>query len=138
MILFFKILAIYEAIAGLAMLWNWHLKNNKGLEGIPYLQCNNPIKLFSVVVGFFLYFLFPMHILEQYILRFYDEDCRKECLLGHDGHCVTCGCHTKSKMWSPLEKDSQARWGKIIWRKSKYQALRKKYPVKINITYGAV
>lgn len=135
---FFKILAIYEFIVALALAWNWHLKNNKGLTGISYWQCHNPIQILSMIFGFAMYFLFPMHILEQYFLRFYDEDCRKECLLGNDGHCLTCGCHTAAKMWSPVEKDSQARWGKIIWRKSKYQALRKKYPVNIKISYGPI
>lgn len=133
--LLIKFITIYEILAAIAIIYNWWLKR-KGLEGISYWDCQNPIKLFSVLIGFILMVVFPMHILEQYILRFYDQDCRRECLLGNNGNCVKCGCYTKAKMWSPLERDSQNRWVGIIWSRKKYEKLRKKYPLKIKIEFG--
>ncbi len=131
-----KLLILYIIAALCAMVYNYVLRR-KGLEGISYVQCFNPIKLISVWIGFTLWLLVPMHIFEQYVLRFYDPECRTSCLLGNDGSCVKCGCNTTAKMWSPLEKDSNYNWGKIIFSRRKYRELRNKYPVKIKIEYTA-
>lgn len=135
-ILLIEILAaVYAISAAAACFFNYRLKT-LGLSGIPYGECFNPLKMASVFVGYLLRSIIPDHVFEQYVIRFYDPDCRKDCLLGNDGKCVSCGCDTHSKMWSPMEKDSKSRWGKIIFSKEEYAELRKKYPVTIKITYG--
>lgn len=116
-----------------ALIYNRALKGY-GLKGIGYKQCFNPLKQFSVILGFSLS-LIPDHIIEQYVLRLYDTDCRAECYLGNGGKCVSCGCNTKAKMCSPFEMDSKDRWGRIEWSKEKYKKTRELYPVKITINY---
>ena len=106
---------------------------SEGLKGIGYSECYSPKKLFSVVMGFALNCLIPSHVFEQYVLRFYDKDC-KPCL--DKGKCTMCGCNTKAKMWSPLEEDSGDNWGPIIWNKEEYESLRSKFPVQIDVKYG--
>lgn len=128
---------IYAMAVISAVIVNYINKNN-GLKGIPYTQCFSPIKLVSVLLGFILFTIIPEHILEQYIIRFYDEDCRAECINGNGGKCVSCGCHTRAKMWSPLERCSKTRWQEIIWSKRKYIELRKEYPLQIKIKYGPI
>lgn len=128
------ILYLYVCGAALAVLFNFNLKS-KGLTGIPWMQCLNPIKMFNVGYGYVLGLLVPQHVFEQYVLRLYSE-CREECLLGNRGKCTKCGCSTYQKMLAPGETDSKDRWGKIIWNKKKYKELREKYPVQIKITYG--
>lgn len=114
----------------------------KGLNGIPTIQCFNPIKWFSVFYGFVLKFLLPKHVFEQYVLRIYDPDCsicidEGSCVGGVDcGVDCACGCNTLAKMYSPLEKDSGGNWGPIIWNKIKYQKIRESFPVKIEPKYG--
>lgn len=133
--LLYDIIAIYLFSGISACIANYFMRK-KGLKGISYLECFNPLKMISVLVGFILKYVIPQHILEQYVIRFYDEDCRRECVFSSDGKCVSCGCDAIAKMWSPIEEDSKKRWGKIIWRKSKYRAFREKYPLKIKIQYG--
>lgn len=128
------ILASYLVNVAIALAFNWSLKN-EGLDGIPWKECFSPIKMLSIIIGFTLYIVIPMHVFEQYVLRFYDDECRNTCLLGNNGKCKSCGCNTLAKMWSPLEKDSRKNWGKIIWSKKKYKILRSKYPVKIKIEF---
>lgn len=132
----FKIIFwIYIVGAICACIANYVMKK-KGLEGISYKECFNPLKMLSVLIGFALKYIIPQHIFEQFVIRFYDEDCRSECILGNDGNCVACGCDTIAKMWSPIEECKKKRWGKIIWSKKKYTAYRQLYPLKIKIQYG--
>jgi len=135
--IFVAIILIYLFSISLAIITNKKLKR-RGLQGIKWNECFNPIKLFSVLIGFILYILIPEHIFEQYVIRFYDPYCRKNCLKSDNKECTICGCDVYAKMWSPLEKDSNGNWGKIIISRSKYNKLRKSYPVKINIEYGAI
>lgn len=129
-----KILILaYTAFVISAICMNAYLKKVKKLTGIGWKECFNPFKMLSVVIGFTLWVIIPMHIFEQYVLRFYDDQCRPTCLLGNKGNCISCGCNTKAKMWSPLEKDSKNNWGKIIFSKKAYIELRKKYPINIKI-----
>ena len=117
-----------------ALSYNFWIKR-EGANGIEWKQCFNPIKHFSVAIGFIMT-LIPQHIFEQYVLRVYDDYCRPNCLLGNEGKCDSCGCSTYAKMMSPLEKDSRGNWGTIIWSKKKYKEHREKYPVKIEPKYG--
>lgn len=130
----FVLSILYLAAGAGATLWNRDLKS-KGLKGIPYKDCWSPKKFLSVGLGFFLSII-PQHVFEQFVIRVYDDYCRPNCLKGNGGKCDECGCHTYAKMMSPFEEDSRANWGKIIWNKQKYQEIRSKRPVKINIEYG--
>lgn len=116
-----------------AYLVNVNLKN-QGFTGISTAEVLNPLKWVSVFIGYFLKFVIPLHILEQYILRFYDPECRPDCMLV--GRCKTCGCDSVCKAWSPMEECSKKNWPKIIWSKKEYEAFRKKFPVQIKIEYG--
>ena len=111
----------------------------KGLKGITWVDCLNPVKFLSVLYGFLLKTLIPLHVFEQYVLRIYNKDCNV-CIKG--GSCIggtrcgsdcACGCDTLAKMYSPLEEDSAGNWVKIEWNKDKYEAKRKLYPIKIEI-----
>lgn len=133
-LLIFKIaLALYVLGVISALIFNYDIKKAKGSKGIEWIECFSPVKMFSVVLGGIMYMIIPMHVFEQYVLRFYDDHCREACLLGNGGKCISCDCNTRAKMWSPLEKDSKNNWGKIIWSKKRYAELRKKYPLKIKI-----
>jgi len=107
----------------------------QGLKGISYAECFSPIKMFSVLVGFTLSSLLPLHIFEQLVLRIYDSNCRVECLLGNGGKCVSCGCNTKAKMFSPFEICSNFNWGAIIWNRKKYYKHRENFPIEIIVNY---
>ncbi|MCC6818563.1 MAG: hypothetical protein IT245_06720 [Bacteroidia bacterium] len=119
------------------MAYNWWLRG-KGLTGISYWDCMNPVKFISVLFGFIMSVVFPLHIFEQYALRFYDVDCRKNCLNSEDGACEICGCNTKAKMWSPFEHCSNNNWPKIIWSKKKYIEFRKLHPATLKPIYGTI
>lgn len=118
-----------------ALMYNYWIKK-QGAKGIKWVDCLNPVKHLSVLIGFIFYFLIPEHVFEQLVLRVYDDYCRPNCLLGNNGKCDSCGCNTYAKMMSPLEEDSRGNWGSIIWSKKKYKSLREQYPVKIKATYG--
>lgn len=129
------IIPAYTISCILAVCYNYWLKG-QGSNGIKWVECLNPVKHFNVLIGFIFYFLIPSHVFEQFVLRVYDDYCRPNCLLENKGRCVSCGCNTYAKMMSPLEEDSKGNWSKIIWNKKKYEEIRKKYPVKIEVKYG--
>lgn len=126
------LVSLYFLISLEALWFNDKLKK-EGFTGIPTVQCFNPLKWVSVFFGYTMKWLIPQHIFEQYVLRFYDEECRVDCML--KGKCITCGCDAIAKGWSPKEKCSNNNWGPIVFNKRKYKALRDKYPVNIKITY---
>jgi len=138
MILTFKILIFLYVFGAISACVANFIMRKKGLEGISYKECLSPLKMISVLLGFALKYIIPQHIFEQYVIRFYDPDCRTECVLGNDGNCVACGCDTIAKMWSPFELCKKKRWPPIIWSKKEYKAYRELYPLKIFVKYGAV
>lgn len=91
----------------------------------------NPIKWVSVLYGWFAKLIFPLHIVEQIILRMYDMECRK-CV--KQGTCIHCGCDI-SKVHVPWESCSNGNWGPFVESKKKYQEMRKEFPVEITINY---
>lgn len=131
--MFLKIIFIYLFFSTLCLIANYRLKKGN-LAGISNFQCFNPVKWFSVGIGFVLKFLFPWWIFEQYVLRFYDADCAP---CKKAGKCIAgdspCGCDFYAKAWSPVEKCSNGNWGPIIWSKKEYMQLRQDYPIKIKI-----
>jgi hypothetical protein len=127
-------ISAYIIISLITVFYNWKLKKGS-FTGISYAQCFNPFKWMSVLLGYILKLIVPLHILEQYILRHYDEDCIKECYNSDSGKCETCGCDARAKAWAPTEKDSRHRWGPIIFNKKEYQTLRENSPITIKIIY---
>ena len=105
----------------------------QGYEEMTCKDCLNPMKWFSVVTGFILKYLVPPHILEQMVLRLYDEDCS---MCYKNGVCGVCGCDSIAKAYSPTESCSGDNWGPIIFDKQKYQKLREEFPIEIKISYG--
>lgn len=132
---FFLLLVIFYLIGFFSCyIANKKLKS-KGLKGVDYWKCANPVLWYSVVIGLIFKFLVPLHVFEQYVLRFYDDFCRPNCLLSADGRCVSCGCDAIAKTFSPVERCSNDNWDKIIWNKKEYEELRKETPVEIKIIY---
>ncbi len=141
MSILYSLLSLYLILSLSAVLVNYR-NISKGLGGIPYKDCLNPAKWFSVGYGFLLKFVIPPHVLEQYVLRFYEPDCQV-CL--RNGKCVggtkcgkdcACGCDTLAKMYSPFETDSGENWGKIIFNETLYKQHRREYPIEIKVNYG--
>lgn len=140
-IFFIIVFSLYFIFGGFAIWLNFGNKR-KGLKGIPYKQCLNPVKWFSVFYGYLLKLIIPLHVFEQYAIRIYTEDCQVciangKCIGGSKcGAVCGCGCDTLAKMYSPFEEDSGENWGGIIFNKKKYHAVRQNYPIKIKIEYG--
>lgn len=91
----------------------------------------NPIKWGSVLFAFFMEMMFPMHIVEQLILRMYDNECNK-CM--QNGSCLHCGCDM-SKVFVPWEVCSRGFWWKMVESAKEYKKIRKEWPVIIDIKY---
>lgn len=128
-------LSIYLVCSYVVYKYNQKLKS-QGFMGITTAECFNPLKWMSVVFGYTMKFLIPQHVFEQYVLRFYDDYCRENCMI--PGKCIKCGCDAVAKGWSFNEKCSMDNWGPIIFNKDKYEELRKQFPVTIKIEYGAL
>lgn len=129
---FFLILISIYIVGAVSALYVNNKNVKKGLKGIPWKDCFNPVKWMSVLYGFFLKVFIPPHVFEQLILRVYDPECQP-CV--ENGKCVHCGCDTIAKMYSPLERDSDNNWDTIIWNKRKYKQHREKFPVKILVEW---
>lgn len=127
------ITSIYVLASVSALYVNRGLKL-QGFTGISTLQCFNPVKWFSVFIGYAFKYLIPLHIFEQYVLRFYDPECRPDCI--SKGKCKICGCDSVCKAWSPIESCSKGNWPPVIYDKEEYQNFREEFPVKIKIEYG--
>lgn len=134
--------------ANLGVMWvfGWHrfvlgwciyiayyaITHRNSLSNIRIEDVINPLKWGSVLYASFMKMLFPMHIVEQLILRMYDMECRK-CMA--NGSCFHCGCDM-SKVFTPWDVCSQGNWGPMIEDKKEYEELRKEYPVEITVKYG--
>lgn len=128
----YSLLFIY--VIGFALCYSKVLNlQAQGYEEMTCKDCLNPVKWVSVVTGFILKYLVKPHILEQMVLRLYDESCQP-CY--RDGVCHKCGCDSIAKAYSPMESCSADNWGPIIFDKQKYENLREEYPVEIKIKYG--
>ena len=101
------------------------------LMNTRFIDWINPLKWGSVLYASFMKMLFPMHIVEQLILRMYDMECRK-CMA--NGSCFHCGCDM-SKVFTPWDVCSQGNWGPMIESEKEYEELRKEYPVEITVKY---
>lgn len=91
----------------------------------------NPVKYLSVLYALFMELMFPLHIVEQIILRMYDMECR-ECV--KRGSCKYCSC-SMSKVFVPWEKCTNGNWNEMTESKADYQQMREEFPVEILIRY---
>lgn len=132
------------AIVGLFALFGWywlivlaayvflHFAGDiTALKRIRFKDVINPRKWFSVFYSFFISKVFPLHILEQMVLRVYDNECRN-CV--KNGTCFSCGCDM-SKVFSPYDECTEGNWGWLIFPEGDYLALREEYPVEISIKH---
>lgn len=101
-------------------------------EKIRWVDCLDPRKWISVVVGNSLMLLVPPHILEQMALRVYDPEC-KECV--QNGKCFDCGCDMPAKAYDPNQVCSRGNWGKIIWDKRDFLHWKSQVSYKIKVEY---
>lgn len=107
------------------------LTHFRSLINTRFIDWINPMKWGSVLYASFMKMLFPMHIVEQLILRMYDNECRK-CMV--NGSCLHCGCDM-SKVYTPWDACSRGFWGPTIESEKEYREMRKEWPVEISITY---
>lgn len=116
----------------------WHLRYNNVVDKS---LCYNPKKWASFITGFLLSKLIKPHILEQLILRVYNDDECNKCYI--NDKCSHCGCN-RSKFLVPWEScdkvdeiDAPTGWGEMILNEDEYKTLRKQHPVeiKVSITY---
>lgn len=95
----------------------------------------NPLIWYQFIAGYLLHWVMPRYVMEQYLIRFYDDFCRKNCYLSEDGKCVNCGCDVNKKVLVPGATCAGGYWGPIVWNKKEYIKFREEYPVEIKITY---
>jgi hypothetical protein len=95
----------------------------------------NPLKWLSVLRAAIVMRLLAPHIVEQLALRLYDAECSR-CV--DNGRCFDCGCAMPAKAMDPFASCSKGNWGPIVFSKKRYSSIRKKYPIKITISYDRV
>ncbi len=105
--------------------------NYKTLKNTKAEDWFNPMKYASVAYAFFMKLLFPMHIVEQLILRMYDMQCRQ---CAREGTCFNCKCDA-SKMYVPWEWCSLDNWGPMVEDADEYREMRKEFPAVITVRY---
>lgn len=127
------IIAIYYLISFGAIFYNLDLKRS-GMKGIPFEECFNPIKWLSFTLGH-LISLIPMHVIDQYIMRYADEECR-QCVLNGECPHKKCGCRIEAVVASPLEQCKLGNFGPIIFSKKKFEQKYKLINYKFKVEYG--
>jgi|AntRauTorcE11897_2_1112592.scaffolds.fasta_scaffold01914_2 hypothetical protein len=100
---------------------------------IKTIDLLKPIKWYSYVVGSVKGSYLKPHIIEQYALRFNDDECSK-CI--ENGKCSHCGCDMPERALVAFESCSAGNWGPIIKDEQQYKEFRKEHPVTIKISYG--
>lgn len=130
------IFVIYFLSTALALKKNNQIKKDDN-EGIPWVQCFNPLVHFSVAIGMTLA-LIPLHIWEQIFIRIYGDECR-DCFISRTcQHGGQCGCDTRAKALSPFESCSKSKdknFGPIVWSRKKYEKIREDSPVKLLVQW---
>lgn len=122
-----------------ALFYNRHLKSQK-FDGISWIECFSPLKHLSFILGTIISWI-PWWIREQYVLRFYHDECR---ICIQTRHCVDpsgrshCGCDAFKKACSPLESCKRKKYGKIIFNKKKAIEFLESTNYKIKVTYEQI
>ena len=99
---------------------------------ISWADVANPFKWFSLLISAVFISLIPEHVIEQMVLRLYDDEC-KGCKA--QGYCSDCGCAMPEKAFDPAASCSKGNWGPMILRKKAYKEFRKQFPITIKVTY---
>lgn len=105
-----------------------------GKSQVSLRDCLNPRNWISYVIGTSLASLIPLHVMEQYIIRIKDEECRK-CVKA--GACLHCGCNMPERALDPWQTCSAGNWGPIIFDRDEYENWKKEVGLKIEVAYGA-
>lgn len=95
----------------------------------------NPRKWWSVFVAYILKHhcaSVAPHIVAQYAVRFFDDECRG-CVAS--GNCAHCGCDMPSKALNDFESCSAGNWGPIM-DADQWDAHVKKVGLDIKIVYA--
>jgi|JI7StandDraft_1071085.scaffolds.fasta_scaffold13633_2 hypothetical protein len=143
-------------IIGFAIFWGlvifavWFLwKNRNILKATKFKDWFSVRKWTSVLYSYAVSTLFPFHVIEQMVIRLYDEDCKgyieeidpstgktvkKLVTCRENGSCVHCGCDM-IKAYTPWDRCSEGNWGAMELDKEKYSEIRRNYPVKIKVEW---
>lgn len=99
--------------------------------------CFKPKKWASFALGFVLTKILKPHIIEQLILRIYNDEICRQCYL--DNKCIDCGCD-RGKFLIPYEQclrqdenGDQVGWGEMYLKEQDYTEHRKLFPVEIKV-----
>lgn len=131
------ILFIYMISVISALIFNAKLKMDK-FDGIHWKECFSPLKHLSFMLGTIIAQI-PWWIMDQYVMRFYDDECRV-CI--EEGLCIdpdtkkSCGCNARKKAASPFEKCKKNNFDKIIFNKEEAINHLKNTNYKIKVIYG--
>ena len=131
------IIFVYGIAVISALLFNAKLKREK-FDGIHWKECFSPIKHLSFILGTIIAQI-PWWVMDQYVMRFYDDNCRV-CI--EDGLCIdpdtkkSCGCNARKKVSSPFEVCKKGNFGKIIFNKEEALNHLNSIKYKIKVVYG--
>ncbi len=133
------VLVAYLIGVASAIYVNYNLKFKKHMKGVPWKECFSVFKMASVLIGFLLSKTLPLYIIDQYVMRFSDEQCR-QCM--EEGVCKftnkPCGCDPLMMAYSPLEKCPAGNYGKIKGRKAFKEYLKEFYYKLKTPEYGGI
>lgn len=129
--LFFLIVILYfvPVVACLAYV--------KGNKTVNKWHCFNPKKWFSFLFGWVMSRFLKKHILEQLILRVYNDDICNACWI--NDKCSSCGCNRTKFLvpWESCDREdgegNKVGWGDMILNENEYRVHREKYPVSITV-----
>lgn len=108
------------------------VKMGRGIKNTRLSDWINPKKWMDVLWSNLFKELFPFHVIEQMVLRFYD----KEVLASiKDGKFISCGCPVPDRMYVLDSNGPDDLWGPILYSKEKYELARKEYPINISVEY---
>lgn len=103
----------FAVIAALSV--NAKLKK-ENYDGIPWSDCFRIKKILSVIFGWILSTFVPRETMQQFAIRFTNEECN-ECY--RVGRCIhagkrSCGCDPYKMACSPWEGCRKGNWGPIM------------------------
>lgn len=106
-------------------------KHREAMARTRLIDWINPVKWSSVLWASFQKMMFPLHIVEQLIIRMFDKECRR-CM--ENGSCLHCGCDM-SKVYTSWDWCSKGNWGPMVESEKEYREMREEFPVEITVRY---
>lgn len=103
------------------------------LFGLRVIDLINPYRWYLFVKGMIIGRFLQMHIIEQLLIRLYDDECRT-CV--SNGKCHHCGCHMPEKAWNLEDECTNGNWGPVM-NKEDWQEYKSQYIdyIDVKITY---